>query len=217
MHLPRLQIDARPRVTVITGRSGSGKSTFALRLLVNERVVCRYVFDARGEYSNRLGLPQCYDLETLKFAEDDGFALFDPGVMFPGRHAEAFSWFCNYVTSRIAAPSPDPLPLGRKILFVDEVWKYCDRRSIPEPLAVCVQEGRKLQLETVFATQLPHQLAQGITNEATEVVAFNVRENLALDRLAEFGLARERISALPPGAFIARNLDSGGELSGNVF
>jgi hypothetical protein len=206
-----LKIEARPRVTVVCGRSGSGKSTFALRLLVNDDVACRYIFDPRGEYEDRLHLPACTDPGEMAFAEEDGFVLFDPSRMFPGQHAQAFDWFCQHAAARAAATP------GRKVLFVDEVWKYCDRRNIPQSLAVAVQEGRKLQLETLFATQLPHKLAQGITNEMTECVAFNVREALALDALESWGMARAEVDGLPAGAFVAVNRDSGGVLRGRVF
>lgn len=199
-------------VSLVAGKSGSGKTTFALRYLVNARdLACRFLWDADGQIAQRLALPAAETAEELEMAAADGWAIFDPNRLFPGRHADGFAWFAAWsyaAASRIQ---------GRKLLLVDEVWRYCSPNSIPQPLAECIQTGRVRRLDCMFATQRPHRLNGSITNEVTECVAFNLRESAGLDRLEEMGAPRADVLALPRGSFLAVNVETGGSLRGKVF
>ena len=207
-----LQLEARPVCTLICGKSASGKSTFALRHLVNlPRGVIRFVFDPRGEYQRRLNLAAAETEEELNFALADGWVIYEPGAMFPGNSGQAFEWFAGWVFAQASR-----LP-GRKVFFVDEVWKFCSRMAIPQPLAVCVQEGRKAGLEMSFATQRPELISGAIVNERTEVVCFRLQEQISLDKAAAWGFEPAEVLALPAGAFIARNCESDAVLRGRVF
>jgi len=139
-----LQLQNRRSVTLICGVSGSGKSTFALRYLVNvQDVACRFLFDPDGEVSSRLRLPPAATAAELEADLDSGWVVFDPHAMFPGDLASAFRFFCEW-SYTVAGRGQ-----GRKILLVDEVWKYCSPLNIPQELALCIQTGRKRGLELV--------------------------------------------------------------------
>ena len=49
-----LQVANKRSVTLCAGVSGSGKSTFCLRYLVNADLAVRFCFDAEGEFAHRL-------------------------------------------------------------------------------------------------------------------------------------------------------------------
>src|SRR3954466_8270786 len=120
-----LQFDAKIVVTLIAGSSGSGKTTLAIHSLIADRSLkTRFIFDNRSEFSQRLGLPNAETPEELLFATEDGFCLFAPGAMFPGDPAAALRYFCKF-----AFDTSFHLP-GRKLLLIDEVWKYCNPNAI---------------------------------------------------------------------------------------
>jgi hypothetical protein len=65
--------------------------------------------------------------------------------------------------------------------------------------------------------QQPNLVHNRLRNQATEVVAFQQMDPRAVDWCAEVGFEAEAIRALPPGAYLARNLKSGGTAAGRVF
>src|SRR5262245_56855138 len=113
-------------VTVCAGVSGSGKSTFVCRLLVNGDYSTVYLFDPEpgefdpniGEYAGRLGLQRARDAWELNLALCRGWVPFDPHTLFPGRMKEALIFLCDWAwETSVAIP-------GEKIIVIDEVWLY---------------------------------------------------------------------------------------------
>lgn len=202
----------RRALTLICGRSGSGKTEFALRYLVNSAAVVRFVFDPDGQMSARLNLDAASTPEELEEDLASGWVVFDPTAMFTGRRADALRFF-----SRWAWTASERGP-GRKILLVDEVWKYCNPQGIPQELAECVQDGRVRGLEMVVATQTPNRLHASIANEVTELVSFRLGADSVADAIRQYGADPARVMRLAPGQFVAWNIEEGGaELAGRVF
>jgi hypothetical protein len=207
-----LQLDSRRACTLLAGKSGSGKSTFALRYLLNAPgLACRFLFDPEGEFAQRLRLAPAAMPADLEADIPTRWVIYDPHTMFPGDTAAAFRFFCEWA---FAVSSRGP---GRKVLLVDEVWKYCSPQSIPAELALCIQTGRKRGLDCLFATQRPNRVNGSILGEVTELVAFRLQEPSALECVENLGLRGDSVAALPPGAFLAVNADTGGTLAGRVF
>lgn len=161
--------------------------------------------------SERTGLVCAETEEELEMAIEDGFCLFDSSRMFPGDRMAGAQWFFNW--SYNAASN---LP-GRKLLVVDEVWKYCSPHSIPVSLGQWILDGRKLGCETMFATQQPNKLNETILNESTELVCFRLQGSNALAKIAEHGIEPEEVKNLQRGAFVALNCETGGELRGRLW
>jgi hypothetical protein len=66
-------------------------------------------------------------------------------------------------------------------------------------------------------SQEPNRLNGAILNGVGELVAFRVRSPPALKLLESYyGFDPEEVSNLQPLQFVARNLDSGGELRGRI-
>jgi hypothetical protein len=156
-----MQIDLPACLTLIVGRSGSGKTTFGLRYLLNVSASCRFIFDDRGQAASRLKIKAASTAEEVEAALLSRWVCFNPHRMFPGRMEAAFEWFCTWCFD-CAQRGP-----GKKILFVDEVWRHCDPNKIPPQLANIVQTGRVHHLELCTATQRPNRLNGAITNEVT--------------------------------------------------
>jgi DNA helicase HerA-like ATPase len=191
--------------------TGSGKTTFAILYLLNVSAACRFVFDDLGQVAARLKLPHASTAAELEAALATRWVIFNPHRMFPGDVEGAFRFFCQWAYD---ASRRGP---GKKILLVDELWKFCSPNSIPKELAVVAQTGRVENLELVTATQLPHKIHASITGQSTELVCFRLDEALALDKVEELGADRAAVQSLPLGSFVAWNRISRGRLDGRVF
>jgi hypothetical protein len=207
-----LHLAARPYCLLVCGISGTGKTTFALRYLVaNDKLAARFIFDPDGEAAQRFGLTPAESEEELELSLDDGFTIYDPHAMFPGKLPEAMEFFCGWAFEA-AARVP-----GEKVLMIDEAWRYCSPNAIPESLAKCIQTGRKRRLGMIFLTQRPNRLNEAITNETSELVSFRLQGENALKRVSDLGADRDEISALAPGAFVAVNAATAAELRGRLW
>jgi hypothetical protein len=206
-----MDLAARKSVTLSAGVSQSGKTTFALRYLLNAPLARRFIFDPDEEISRRLKLTPArtpFDLETVRHRP---WIIFDPNTLFPGRHAAAFSFFCDWCFA-ISATIP-----GAKCLLVDEVWKYCSPAAIPPELATICQTGRKRGLGLFVCTQRPNQLNGAILGEVNEAVAFKLQFPRALETMQKnFQMDPAGIANLPMMHFRAINTDTGGTREGIV-
>ena len=198
-------------VVLLCGASGTGKTTFALRLLVNGPYVCRFVFDHDGQAAARLRVPPARSAADCERALATRWVVYDPNTEFPGRHAEAFAWFAGWVFD---ACGRGP---GRKVFLVDEVWRYCDNWRLPGELAACVQTGRVRELDLVFATQRPNRLNEAITGECTELVCFWLQGERALKVVDGLGADPAVVSSLARGEFVSLNTGNGATLRGRVW
>ena len=191
--------------------TGSGKTTFALAYLQNVAAACRFVFDDLGQCSARLKLPAAGTASELESALATRWVVFNPHRMFPGNIEGAFRFFCQWAYD---ASRRGP---GKKVLLVDELWKFCSPNQIPKELAIVAQTGRVEDLELLTATQLPHKIHASITGQSTELVCFRLDEALALDKVEELGADRAAVQSLPLGSFVALNRLSRGRIVGKIF
>lgn len=209
---------SKRNVTVCAGLSGYGKSTFGLRYLVNADLSVRFLFDpepgefdpSMGEFAERLGLDACRTPFDLAKHLCQGWVAFDPHTIYAGQVEEGFKMFCD-IAWEMSADIP-----GRKIIVVDEVWNYCTPQAIPQELKTIVQSGRKRGLRLLVNTQEPQRLHSTIKGGMSEVVCFRLQADGPLSFAEEFGFNRNEVSQLPPLHFVARNMDSGGELRGSI-
>lgn len=203
-----LEHSNKRQVIVCAGVSGSGKSTFALRYLLNAPLTYRFIFDKEAEYSARLSLPLAGDQYAMSLGLCQGWVLFDPHERFAGRLSDAFAFFCEWAYE-ISLKLP-----GEKILVVDEAWRYVTGRRYPSELAECVQSGRKRGLGCMFNTQQPDALHEVIRSECTELVCFKLGEPYDWPKAKGFNMSE--VMTLPNLQFISRNVDTGSELRGEI-
>jgi hypothetical protein len=200
------------RITLIVGQGSSGKTTFALRYLLNGNFACRFIFDDRGQAADRLNLKRCGTAKECEAALASRWVCFNPLVMFPGENLKAgFRWFCSWAfhTSKRGP--------GAKVLFADELWQWCDHLTIPAELENVARTGRVHGLELITATHSPRDYHRDLRRLVTEWICFNTVEPADLDAIRPYFPRVDQAATLPRGAFLAYNRDSGGQLSGRLF
>lgn len=214
-----------PANTLVTGMTGSGKTSFCIRLLLNRPdVACRFIFDDLGRAATRLKVNPAYTAREMEEALATGWVIFNPHRMFgPGwkRNPDrpdiktpvkaGFCFFCEWVYNACCRGP------GKKLVHIDEVWQWQDGRSIPVELAMCAQTGREEGIELLLATQRPHKVNDAIVGACTELVCFRLDEPKALDCIEELGGQRELIPNLPLGQFVAYNRLTRGRTTGKMW
>jgi hypothetical protein len=198
--------------TMVFGEGGSGKTTFGFRYLLNKPAACRFIFDDRGQAADRLKLKLCGTEKECLEALSTRWVCFNPHVMFPGaKLPDAFRWFCYWVM-QISKRGP-----GKKIFFVDEIWQWCDARSIPDQLSDIVRTGRVENLELFSCTHSPRDYHVDIRRLITEFVGFNTVEPDDLDKIRPYWPGVDEVATLPLGEFIAFNRETRATLRGKMF
>ena len=198
--------------TLAAGCSGSGKTTFAIKHMINSKgVACRFIFDYKGEFEQRLKIRAARTMAELNKALATRWVIFNPHKMYAGKINEAFLFFCDWVFRTSQGGK------GRKLFYIDEAWKYCTPHKIPEELATCVQTGRMEGLETFFMTQRPNRLNEAILNEITEYVCFRLKGENAIETAIEAGIPESIPANLPKGQFYALDLETEAFTTGRLF
>jgi GTPase SAR1 family protein len=217
-----------PCVTLVFGRSGSGKTTFCFRYLANaltaqpangNPAACVFIFDWKLEAAQKFGVAACGTEAQCVAAMATRLVIFNPFVMFqpePGKELpekRAFKWFCQWVFS-MAKTGP-----GKKILFADELAMFIDRLNsqMPYELQLIVRQGRAENLELLTATQYPKDYPPDVRKGVTEWVCFNTNEPEDLDAIRPYFRGVDVVTDFPAGEFIAYNRASGAELRGKLF
>lgn len=210
--------------TVVLGRTGSGKTTFVVRLVLNSPVACSFVFDWNDRwpkfFEDRIGFMPfkvCHTAAECEAALPSRLVIVNPGRMFPGAMfdrktgTQALRWFASWVRE-VSKRGP-----GRKLVCVAELWNFCTEDSIPAELAMLAQDGRQDEVSFVFDTQRPEKLNPSVTGAMTELVCFRLDEAEALKAVKRLGTDASAVAGLPLGSFTARNVLSGGTLAGRLF
>ena len=200
-----------PANTLIVGMTGSGKTTLAIRYLLNIVPACRFLFDEGGRWSRRLPIRPCYTENECLAALATRWVLFNPARAFPDDYAAAFDWFCQFVY-HCSTRGPGP-----KILAVSELWQWANERTMPRNFRLCTQAGREYGIQLLLDTQEPHRVNSSVIGQTTELICFRLQEPKAWDCIRELGADVEAVNNLPLGSFIGLNRISRGRLAGKLF
>lgn len=213
----------QPEHTLIAGMTGSGKTTFVNRYLLNAPdVAVRTIFDDLKRMRARLQLRPCYSAGEIEAALGSRWVLVDPERMFPlstftsspgcptPAH-KAFRWWCAW-NFALAQRGP-----GRKLICLPEMWRFCTADSIPPEFAILAQAGRELGINLVMDTSSPEKINPALDGQITEIVCFRIISAEGLRAVKRMGADPEIVRNLPMGSFASWNRISGACLRSKVF
>lgn len=196
-----MQISHKPTKIVITGTSGTGKSTYFTRYLNNAQQDKVFVFDHEGEYSYRTGIEPCRSMEKLAELLGQRVIVYDCSEDFPGDTAQAFNFFSEWVFE-ISKELP-----GTKLFASDEMQKILGTDSIPYEFQCVIETGRRRGIDTIFIYQQINLMHNRLRNQLTEIVTFRHIEKRALQFLEEIGFDPDELRTLDRGEFKILNID----------
>lgn len=200
-----MNYDHKPECVLVTGKKGSGKTTYWLKRLVKHRARWKFVFDPCREVSRKLGWPVCItEDQMVSHAAASLPVCFDPTWRFPGDRRAGFAFFTRFVINLCKKVD------GVKLLACDE-FQSVQRTGdggLPTGLKEITDEGRREEIDCHFAVQRLNEVNDDVRGQLTELVTFKHNDPLALDwiRKAVLGMGcayiEERITSLPtPGGF----------------
>lgn len=201
----------KPSKILITGASGTGKTTLFCELLSASKADFKFVFDHEGELSLRLNRSPCLTIDQISKAARTGWVIFDPSELFPGCLLQAWDFFCELVF-RLSRKLR-----GTKLLAVDELQKLVSNHAggIKPSFAKVLETGRRYSLDVLAVAQQPNLLHNRIRAQLTQIICFNLPDATASAWVTDAGLPDPR--NLKAGEYYAKNLRTGRLIQDRVF
>lgn len=195
-----------PCAVLITGKKGSGKTTYWLARLVGHRARFKFVFDPSREVSRKLGWRVAIDVPTMERAMIEGRPVcFDSAPLFPGDRREGFAFFTRWTFNVCKALK------GVKCFAADEL-QSCQTVGpfgMPQGFKEIMDEGRREEIDCLLAAQRVNEVNDDVRGHLTEIVTFKHDDPLPVKWLAERGLDPEAIRNLPTPGYYIRRTDDG--------
>ena len=200
----------------ITGKSGTGKTSYAERYIVGAHYSRVFIYDHQdAEFSKRLNLIPCFDLdEMFDRARTERILAFDYAAAYPGQLEECFDLFCDLVFD---FSGQNLNPVGYESLFVVDELQFCTGpMTMPPAFQKIVQTGRRNGVDLLWLSQQPNEIHNRVRNQCTEYVTFQMIDDRALDWAEKLGVSPEAIRELPELHYLWRNTRTGEERTGEI-
>jgi hypothetical protein len=197
---------------LITGKSGSGKTTYFVDFVNGSSYDRFFIFDHEGELSIRFNQQPCYSPDDLVKAVNGNIPriIYDPSTMYAGDWQSAFAFFSEWTFECCKTFG------GRKLFCVDELQKMVSTTEIPWELSLLLETGRRRGIDAVMVSQQPNIIHNRIRNLINEAVTFQHVDPSAIEFHEELGFDPDEIRSLKRLHFIAKNLDTQAERRGAV-
>ena len=196
----------RPIKTVITGKSGSGKTTYFERLLANgfkSYWPTIFLYDWQGEMSERLNLQPTVKIDQLPQALKTGFVCFDPSIEYEGDYETGLLFFADW--SFQVCKSHDTDPPYPRLFACDEIQLLTEPGKVEPEIQRILQTGRRCGLDMAIVSQQLNELHNKLRSQSTEQVCFQHNDPRVLQVLGDWGFSENEISSLTVGEYYYQN------------
>lgn len=207
----------KPSKILITGKSGSGKTTYFERLLLNgfrSYWQTIFLYDWQGEMSQRLSLPALESLEQVPEALKGGFVIYDPAMEFEDDNETGL--FCFSKLAFELCKNSDEYPRYPRLFACDEMQLLMGNREIAPEIKAIMQTGRRAGLDLVCVSQQLNEMHNVLRTQTTERVTFQHEDNRVLDIMQDYGFDPGAVQMLGTGEYLWRN-DRGEQGQGALF
>jgi hypothetical protein len=211
----RMNYDHPAFCVLITGKKGSGKTTYWLKRILDKKRRCRwiFVFDPCREVSRKLSWPVSIDSpRMIRNFTTSGIVCFDSTRLFPGDRLRGFAFFTRWVFNVCKALN------GPKLFAADEL-QSCQAvgpHGMPQGFKEILDEGRREEIDCLFAAQRINEVNDDVRGHLTELITFKHDDPLPLEWLEKRGFDPDAVRALPaPGGWIRRTDD--GQITTNAL
>lgn len=212
----------QPLKVVVTGKSGSGKTTYFQKLIENGWQTywkTIFLYDWQGELSFRLKVPSI--TKTSEFPEvlkTSGFICFDPSLEFEGDYETGLDFFAKWafeVSKKCTSEQQELCPPPR-LFGCDELQLITSNSGLSGELQTVLQTGRRWGLDFAVVSQQLNELDNVFRNQMTERVTFQHEDPYVLSVMRDWGFDPDEVSRLAPGSYLWRD-DKGGFRRGRIF
>jgi hypothetical protein len=193
----------------VTGKSGSGKSSYYNKFLLAAEYDKFFIYDHEGEFAFRNNLPACYQI-TEDYIANNRYIIYDPTSEWEGNLQEGFNYFAE-LSFRLSQSLP-----GRKLFACDELQKMVGVHEVTPELAMLVETGRRYEVDTIFVSQQPNIIHNRLRNQLTEVVTFAHVDKRATSFLTDIGFDEPDLMGLNDLEFIAIDLRTMNQTRGQI-
>lgn len=210
-------IHHRPTKTIVSGKSGSGKTTYFQRLLENGfRAYWQtvFLFDWQGEMSQRLNMPAVDSWEQLPEALKTGFVIYDPSRDFENNMETGLCAFSKWAFE-ICKQAPEAAKYPR-LFACDELQLLMGVNNIFPEVQAIVQTGRRMGLDMAIVSQQLNEMHNIFRSQTTERITFQHEDAYVLGVIDKWGFDPQLVKLLNTGEYLWRN-DRGENGRGRLF
>lgn len=204
-------LEHSPFKLLITGQSGSGKSTYLSRYLAGCSYEKIFVYDHQSEFGGRLGIEPVYSADLLadKFLSNERYVIYDPAEEYPDGSVDGFNMFADMVY-KVSAHMPQ-----LKLFVCDELHYFVTCYDANYYFNCISATGRRRRLDWACISQRPNELHNGIRNQVTEIVTFKHMTKRAIEFMEPWIPVHE-VQMLEPLEFISINTLTGKRMDGKI-
>jgi len=208
-----MQIHHKPSKILVVGMSGSGKSVFVTRYILNKKFDHIFIFDHKLEFLHRCGMKACFSVTELTEAmkRRDPIISYNHTNDFPGDSEAGFQFFSDWVFEMAKI-------IQRHCLYVcDEVNRFTSPQDMGWEFRQLIEDGRLQGLDFIGTSHAANHISGKLRLQLTEIVALRTKDSRALAFLEEIGFNGEEVSNLETGEFILYHEQSGKFVRDRLF
>lgn len=205
-----MTLSHKPTKCLVTGKSGSGKSSYFNKYLLNADYDKFFIYDHEGEFAFRNNISSSFAI-TEEYVTQNRYIIYDPTIEWEGDIQDGFNYFAE-LAFRLSQSLP-----GTKLFACDELQKMVGVHEVTYELALLVETGRRYGIDTMFVSQQPNIIHNRLRNQLTEVVTFAHVDKRAMDFLTDVGFEENELLTLKDLEFISLDLRTMKQIRGEIL